>query len=140
MLNKSCVKSLDTDQLACFSSETKRIYVSQVKPGNSKLEFEELKFDELVSLSDFEIVCSTKDTFLLKTSTGAFVGLSNLYLFNRQSLIKKYENLNSFNLVVKDAAQLLIYAKYLGASVILKNYYKNNKFDLNLTYIFLFRN
>jgi hypothetical protein len=112
------VKSLDTDQLACFSPETKRIYVSQVKPGNSKLEFEELKFDELVSLSGFEIVCSTKDTFLLKTSTGASVGLSNLYLFNKQSLIKKYENLNSFNLVVKDAALLLIYAKYLGASVI----------------------
>lgn len=118
------MKSFDIVQLVCYSSETKRIYISQVKPGNNKLEFEEVKLDELTSLAislDFELVWSTKETFLLKSSPTS-VELLNLYLFNKQGLIKKYENLNLFNLIVKDANQLMIYAKYLGASVIFKNH------------------
>jgi len=113
----------------CYSTEEKRIYVAQVRPGNNKLEFEEVKLDDLASLAvslQLELIWSTKETFLFKSSAST-AGLSNLYLFNRQSLIKKYENLNSFNLIVKDSNQLLIYAKYLGASVI--------KYALYLTFL-----
>ena len=111
---KSCIKLLDSDQLACYLAESKQLYIAHVKPGNSKLEFEEIKLTELKPF-DLSLVWSTKDTFLLK-SIGNDAS-SNLYLFSKQGLIKTYENVNSFNLVINEGNLLLIYAKYLSANV-----------------------
>ena len=96
-------------------SESKQLFVTQVKSGNTQLEFEEVKLDEFKSLESPSLVYATKEKFLFKTVEKN--SMFNLHLFNKQSLLKKYENLNSFNLANKESSYFLVYAKYLSNSV-----------------------
>jgi hypothetical protein len=100
---KNCAKSLHSNDLACYLTASKKMYVSQVK---SKLEFEEIKLTGIDAI-DATLIWSTKDTFLLKVG-------NHLYLFNKQgSIINKYESPLAYTFLVKDSNELLVYAKYL---------------------------
>ena len=103
--------------MACYLKEDKNIFLSQIKSGNNKLDFEEIKLVDLDTLADPTLAWSTKETFLLKTAPIDGSQSANLYLFGKQSLLKKIEGVNAFSFLVKDQNQFLVYAKYLGTSV-----------------------
>ena len=117
------MNSVDSNHFACFSKENKNLYVSQVKTGNNKMDFEELKLADLTALAstlDLTLVWSTKEIHLLKSSTETSSNKMNLYLFSKLGLLKKIENVDSLSFLVKDQNQFLVYAKYLGTSVRIK--------------------